>query len=82
MYTKTMSDDNNYFGVILEEIRDQNKRVLEVVGNMQKQVNKIPGVEEDLQEIKTDIKVIKAAVVDTSNQVHDHEHRLTKLETA
>jgi peptidoglycan hydrolase CwlO-like protein len=75
-----MSD--NYTAIILEEIRDQNKAVLEAVGDIQKQVSKITTMEENITEIKTDIKVIKAAVTDTNTQVRDHERRLTQLEAA
>jgi len=41
-----MSDSNDdYMGVLLEEIKDQNKAVLEAVGDMQKNVAKIPKIE-------------------------------------
>lgn len=75
----TISDDN-YLGVLLEEIRDQNRAVLEAVGDMQKNVAKIPGIESDIHELKQDMKIVKAAVTDLSHQVNDHEHRITRLE--
>jgi septal ring factor EnvC (AmiA/AmiB activator) len=77
----TISDDN-YLGVLLEEIRDQNRAVLEAVGDMQKNVAKLPSIETDIRELKQDMKVVKATVTDLSHQVNDHEHRITRLEAA
>lgn len=37
---------------------------------------------EEFDELKQDVKVIKAAVTDLSRQVNDHEHRIGNLETA
>ncbi len=78
-----MSDiDDKYIGILLEEIRDQNKAVLEAVDDMQKNVAKIPAIEEDVAELKQDVKIVKAAVTDTSKQQGDHEDRISRLETA
>ena len=78
-----MSDPtDNYLGLLLEEIRDQNKAVLEAVGDMQRNVAKIPAIEQGVTELKQDMKIVKAAVTDLSRQVHDHERRLTQLEAA
>lgn len=78
-----MSDnDANYIGVLLEEIRDQNKAVLETVGDMQKHVAKIPYIEETVTELKEDMKIVKAAITDVSKQQNDHERRVTQLEAA
>ncbi len=75
-------NEAQYFGVVLEEIRDQNKVVLEAVGDLQTKVRKLDRMETDLRAIKTDIKTMKAAVTDTSKQVQNHERRITKLEHA
>ena len=78
-----MSDnDADYIGVLLKEIRDQNKAVLEAVGNMQKHAAKIPYVEETVTELKEDMKIVKAAITDASKQQNDHERRITQLEAA
>ncbi len=74
--------DTNYIGVLLEEIGDQIKAVLEAVGDMQKNVSKIPYIEENVTELKEDMKIVKAAVTDTSKQQNDHERHITQLETA
>ncbi|RTK94572.1 hypothetical protein EKI60_03050 [Candidatus Saccharibacteria bacterium] len=75
-------NEAQYIGVVLEEIRDQNKIVLEAVGDLQTTVRKLDHMETDLKAIKSDIKAIKAAVTDTSKQVQNHERRITKLEHA
>jgi hypothetical protein len=75
------SDDARYFGILLEEIRDQNKAVLEAVGDIQAQVRILP-TRAEFEELRQDVKVIKAAVTDVSHQVTDHEHRITRLEAA
>lgn len=73
--------DQDYTAILLEEIRDQNKAVLEAVGGMRKELADVPKHDE-FDELKQDVKVIKAAVVDLSHQVADHEHRITRLEAA
>ena len=81
-YTKAMAQDENYMAVLLEEIRDQNKAVLEAVSDMQKQVAYIPEMRDDIKELKSDMKVVKAAISDVSNELEDHEHRISHLEAA
>lgn len=77
-----MSDSNdNYIGILLEEIRDQNKAVLEAVGDMRSELSKVPKRDE-FDELKQDVKVIKAAVTDLSHQVNDQDQRISRLEAA
>ncbi len=73
-------DDSTYIGVILEEVRDQNKLVLEAVGDMKKNIDKIPKIEADVVELKQDMKVVKDVVKDISAHINNHELRITKLE--
>lgn len=78
-----MSDnDANYIKVLLEEIRDQNKAVIEAVGDMQKHVAKIPYIKETVTELKEDVKIVKVAFTDVSKQQNDHERRITQFEAA
>jgi polyhydroxyalkanoate synthesis regulator phasin len=76
------NSDDNYIGVILEEIRDQNKAVLEAVGDMQQKVAVLPAMQQDIAELKQEMKVVRAATTDTSRQVHDLERRVSRLEAA
>lgn len=74
------NSDDNYLGVLLEEIRDQNKAILEAVSDMQAQVAKLPGIDGSVNELKADTKVIKTAVTEQSKQLKNHESRITRLE--
>lgn len=75
-----MSDnDTQYLSVLIEEIRDQNRAVLESVGQMQETMRLI-ATRAELQEVATDVKVVRAAVTDISRQQSEHDRRLAQLE--
>ncbi len=76
-----MSKDDNYTNVILEEVRDQNKKILEMVSLMGEQMQKT-AKQESIDEVKNDLKIVKAAVTDQGAVLADHETRITSLETA
>jgi len=73
------NSDDNYVGVLLEQIRDEIKAVHEEVGGMREELANVPKREE-FNELKDDMKVVKAAVTDISHQANDHDHRITRLE--
>lgn len=77
-----MSDNDNYMGILLEEIRDQNKAVLEAVGDMQQDVRKIPAMQEQLDRVETKVDTIQAAVTATNRDMTDLDSRVTRLEQA
>jgi hypothetical protein len=72
---------NDHTNIILEEMNSKFDVVVEAVGQMQEQIKDIPKRDE-FEELKSDVKIIKAAVVDHSNHINDHEKRITRLETA
>jgi predicted nucleic acid-binding Zn-ribbon protein len=75
-----MSDMNdNYLGVLLEKMSDELKAIHEEVGGMHEELKQVPKRGE-FDDLKQDVKIIKAAVTDLSHQVSDHEHRITRLE--
>lgn len=78
-----MSDDKSISNltVLVEQVIDQNNRVLEAVESMRDEL-KTKTSQTDLEEVKADIKAIKAAVTDTNRRVQDHEQRITQLEAA
>jgi len=76
-----MSENSNYIGLLLEEIRDQNKAILEAFARMRIKVSKLP-TREEFTGLKQDVKTIKTAVTDVSRQQQDHERRITRLESA
>ncbi len=74
--------NKNYSDVLLEQLVDQNKAILEYVGELPTMKEDIVGLKQDVAELKSDMKVVKAAVTDLSNKVADHEPRITRIEIA
>ena len=69
-----MSDaDVNHLSVLMEQVVDQNKAVLEAVGDIRAKVEDLP-TRDEFNELKRDVKTIKAAVTDLS-------HDLVKLKS-
>lgn len=78
-----MGDDKNYTNVILEEIRSQMSAVLEIVSN-QPTREEFNNLREEFDSLKTDVKIIKRAVVDndktTQHELELLDRRVTELE--
>jgi hypothetical protein len=70
-----------YTNVLLEEIRDQNKVVLEAVGSVQDKIETLAS-KEDLKRVEAKVDIIQTAVTATNKEVRDHEQRITILEQA
>lgn len=75
-----MHDD--YTGLMLERVLDEMKAVHELVAELPKMTRKLDHVEQDVAELKQDMKVVRAATTDISHQVHDLEGRVSRLEAA
>lgn len=75
-----MKADEN--GVLLEQIIHQNEAILEIVGDMQKNVAKIPVIEEKIDKLEKNMQTVKLAVTDTNKDVQNLKRRVTVLETA
>lgn len=71
---------DNYTAILLEEIRDQFRAVIEMVSQMQDNMQFLAKTAE-LEVVKDDISVIKKVVTNISRQQKDHEKRITKLES-
>ena len=87
-----MADKNdapNYTGVLLEEMRENFRAVMEAVGDIQRQVRAIPEIRQNTRLLMDDTQALKVAIKDLSNevgglsdQVEHHEHRISHLEAA
>ena len=77
---QSLSDDERK-AVLGEVLADELKAITEYVKDVPLIKKKVDALEIDMQEVKSDIKIIKAAVTDLSKQVKDHERRITHLET-
>lgn len=75
-----MKDDGNYTNVLLEEIIGQIKALAEITLDTRKLVEPIPQIQEDIAELKADMKTVKHAVTDTNKDLRLVERRVTKLE--
>lgn len=74
----SMKQDIAYLGAKIEETNSNVKAILEIVVPMQKDVTQL---KEDMVEVKADIQVLKAIARDTTSQLKNHEHHITRLET-
>ena len=74
--------DENYVAVILEEVRDQYGKIMEGLDSIRGLPRQVSKLQDDMTEVKSDIKVIKAVVTNQSQQLSNHEDRITVLETA
>lgn len=87
-----MADKTNgpdYTGVLLEEMRESFRVVMEAVGDIQRQVHGLPEIRQNTRLLMDDVEVVKLAVRSLSNevsglndQVEHHEHRIDRLEAA
>lgn len=76
-----MSSDKDNLEVILEDMNGKFDRLIEVTDQIQDELKTKPSREE-FDELKADVKIIKAAVTDHSAQLNNHERRITHLEAA
>ena len=69
-----MSDaDINHFSVLMEQQNAKLDAVLEYVAEMPKVVNRLGRIEQDVAELKQDMKVVKAAVTATNRDLKEHK---------
>ena len=66
---------------LMEQVLDEVKATKESVGMVKEMLANEPDREE-FDELKQDVKTIKAAVTDLSRQVHEHDRRIEHLEAA
>lgn len=77
-----MANDDNYTNVPLEEMNGKFDAIIEAVRTVPSLVESVNALSADMEEVRDDVKIIKAAVTDTNQQVQDHEQRITRLEAA
>ena len=73
--------DQDYTAIILEEIRDQNKAVLELVSDLptKREFNEL---KDDVSELKSDVKIVKVAIIDLTLKTNDLDRRVSVLEAS
>lgn len=74
--------NDNYVGLLLEDIQSKLQGVAEAVSDLNKKADKTDNRLGNI-EINTNlIPPIQAAITDQTVQLNDHETRITQLETA
>ncbi len=71
----------DYTAILLEEIRDQNKAILEGLREVPKRVE-FNELKQDVAEVKQSVKTIEAAVKATNRDLAALDQRVTGLEAA
>ncbi len=66
--------------IFMEHIDDQFERQAEAMSSMQGQMTDIGARLEHVEELTEQIPAIRAAIVDISGELSNHETRITKLE--
>lgn len=71
MSDKTYTEDDlrRVAGIFSEQIKDELQVILEVVSDIQTKMIHLP-TREEFNELKADIRTIKAAVKDTNRELH------------
>jgi hypothetical protein len=67
---------DNYHAVLGEEIREQNKRILEILDTLVPLPNKVSNIEIQLEQVKQDITVIKAVITAQETETKKIKHYL------
>jgi uncharacterized protein (UPF0335 family) len=76
------NNDDHYTGALLEDMNDNYGKILEMLSLLSGVPADIKEVNERLKNVEQDVKVIKHVVRDHSKTLHNHEHRLARLELA
>jgi hypothetical protein len=68
--------------LVAEQISGQLKTAQEALDEIKLRVAKIPAMQDDLNELKSDMKAVKQAVKDTNLDLRELESRVSRLETS
>jgi peptidoglycan hydrolase CwlO-like protein len=68
--------------VLGEVLSDELMAITEYVKEVPYMKKKLDRLDEDIQQVKSDIKVLKVAITDTSREQKKHNSRITNIEAA
>ena len=71
--------DTDYNGVLLEDVNGKFDVILDAVKGIREKVDDLP-TRNEFNELKGDVKTIKAVVTQNNLEINDHNRRITKLE--
>lgn len=75
-------DDDSRKEALGEVLFEELKAIREYVKDVPAIKQKVSEVDERLINVESDVKVVKAAVTDLSREQHEHDRRLSQLESA
>jgi prefoldin subunit 5 len=72
MSDRTYDEDDlrRVAGIFSEQISGELQAIHEVLGGIRQQVSRLPAMEADIRDLKSDMYVVKAAVKDTNRELH------------
>lgn len=68
--------------LVAEQVSGQLKTAQEALDEIKLQVAKIPAIQDDLNELKSDMRAVKQAIKDTNLDLRELEARVSRLETS
>jgi len=71
----------NYTNILLEEMNAKFDLMLEIVSSLATLPAAVRKLQEDVDQIQIDIRIIKSVVTSRSGQLQAHERRITRLES-
>jgi uncharacterized coiled-coil DUF342 family protein len=66
--------------LVAEQINSQLKTALEAIDEIKLQVSKIPAIQDDIAELKSDMKAVKHAIKETNLDLRELDRRVGQLE--
>jgi prefoldin subunit 5 len=70
----------DHLQILVEDVNDKLKVLVEGISMLQDDMRQVKKSVTDIPEVKTDIKIIKAAVTDQSRTINNHDRRIGLLE--
>jgi len=70
----------DHLQILVEDVNDKLKVLVEGISMLQDDMRQVKKSVTDIPEVKTDIKIIRAAVTDQSRTINSHDRRIDLLE--
>lgn len=68
--------------LVAEQIVSQFKTAIEAIDQIKRQTSNIPAIQDDIDELKNDMKAVKQAIKDTNLDLRELDGRVGQLETS
>ncbi|HVV66532.1 MAG TPA: hypothetical protein VHB72_00470 [Candidatus Saccharimonadales bacterium] len=68
--------------LVAEQIVSQFKTAMEAIEQIKRQTSNIPAIQNDIDELKNDMKAVKQAIKDTNTDLRELDGRVEQLETS